>query len=78
MVLVADAPITRKLESRFFRFSDLQAMGIVGNWPTLLRWIAKGDFPPGVHPRLAGKRSRGLARIPPRWQGGKLADGSGI
>jgi len=55
MVLVADAPITRKLESRFFRFSDLQAMGIVGNWPTLLRWIAKGDFPPGVY---LGKNTR--------------------
>jgi len=55
MVLVADAPITRKLESRFFRFSDLQAMGIVGNWPTLLRWIAKGDFPPGVY---LGKSTR--------------------
>jgi hypothetical protein len=36
---VNDAPIGRNTESRlFYRFRDLKAMGIVGSWPTLLRW----------------------------------------
>jgi hypothetical protein len=29
------------------RFGDLKAMGVVSNWPTLLRWIEKENFPPG-------------------------------
>ena len=29
------------------RFADLKARGIVQNWPTLLRWIACENFPPG-------------------------------
>jgi predicted DNA-binding transcriptional regulator AlpA len=46
---VNDAPIGRNTESRlFYRFRELKAMGIVGSWPTLLRWIAAGTFPPGV------------------------------
>ena len=32
---------------RLLRFADLKARGIVNNWPTLLRWIEKGIFPPG-------------------------------
>jgi predicted DNA-binding transcriptional regulator AlpA len=31
----------------FLRFKDLKARGIVGNWPTLLRWIKDEGFPPG-------------------------------
>ena len=49
MALVTDAPTARKLESRFLRFSDLQAMGIVNCWPTLSRWIARQGFPPGKY-----------------------------
>ena len=30
------------------RFADLKARGIVGNWPTLLRWIAAEGFPAGL------------------------------
>jgi hypothetical protein len=47
---VTDAPIGRNTESRlFYRFADLKARGIVNNWVTLSRWIAKGDFPAGVY-----------------------------
>ena len=37
------------------RFADLKAMGIVGNWPTLKRWIDSEGFPPG---RMLGKNTR--------------------
>jgi predicted DNA-binding transcriptional regulator AlpA len=37
------------------RFNDLKARGIVNNWPTLLRWVRKGAFPPG---KKIGPRSR--------------------
>ena len=30
------------------RFSDLKARKIVGNWPTLKRWIEREGFPLGV------------------------------
>lgn len=33
--------------TKFLRFHDLKARGIVANWNTLLRWIEAGDFPPG-------------------------------
>jgi predicted DNA-binding transcriptional regulator AlpA len=50
MALVTDAPTARNSESRlFYRFADLKALGIVRCWPTLSRWIAKGDFPAGVY-----------------------------
>jgi predicted DNA-binding transcriptional regulator AlpA len=50
MSLVTDAPTARNTESRlFYRFADLKALGIVSNWPTLSRWIRKGDFPAGVY-----------------------------
>jgi hypothetical protein len=29
------------------RFANLKARGIVNNWPTLARWIAREGFPPG-------------------------------
>jgi predicted DNA-binding transcriptional regulator AlpA len=49
MALVTDAPDERNKESRlFYRFRDLKAMGIVGSWPTLLRWVEAGTFPCGV------------------------------
>lgn len=32
----------------FYRYRDLKRMGIVGSWPTLLRWVKAGAFPPGV------------------------------
>jgi predicted DNA-binding transcriptional regulator AlpA len=38
----------RKSESRLLRMADLKARGIVANWTTLLRWIAAGNFPPGI------------------------------
>jgi predicted DNA-binding transcriptional regulator AlpA len=55
MSVVSDRPAGRNTESRFYRFSDLQAMGIVHCWPTLSRWIAKGAFPPG---RYLGPNTR--------------------
>ena len=33
---------------RYIRFADLQEMGVVQNWPTLLRWIKTENFPPGI------------------------------
>jgi predicted DNA-binding transcriptional regulator AlpA len=33
--------------STLLRFNDLKARGIVRNWTTLLRWIRRGEFPPG-------------------------------
>jgi len=33
---------------KLLRFSDLKARGIVGNWVTLLRWIEREGFPPGI------------------------------
>jgi predicted DNA-binding transcriptional regulator AlpA len=47
MTVVTDTPPRRKAESRLLRFSDLQARGIVVNWTTLHRWVARGNFPPG-------------------------------
>ena len=49
-------------------------MGIVSNWPTLLRWIARGDFPPGAisEPNTRAwslKEVEAWLAIPPRWQG---------
>jgi hypothetical protein len=37
------------------RFADLKARGIVQNWPTLLRWIACENFPPG---KMLGPNTR--------------------
>ncbi len=37
------------------RFSDLKAMGVVRNWPTLKRWIESEKFPPGI---MLGPNSR--------------------
>jgi hypothetical protein len=37
------------------RFADLKARGIVQNWPTLLRWIASENFPPG---KMLGPNTR--------------------
>ena len=34
--------------SKFMRFADLKARGIVGNWMTLRRWIEREGFPPRV------------------------------
>jgi len=31
--------------SKFMRFADLKARGIVGNWMTLRRWIERESFP---------------------------------
>ena len=46
MTLVTDRPVGRNTESRLlYRFPDLKRLGIVGNYTTLLRWIASGDFP---------------------------------
>lgn len=39
----------------FLRFSDLKARRIVGNWPTLRRWVEREAFPPG---RMLGPNSR--------------------
>jgi predicted DNA-binding transcriptional regulator AlpA len=33
--------------TRLLRFRDLQILGIVDNWPTLLRWINEEGFPAG-------------------------------
>jgi predicted DNA-binding transcriptional regulator AlpA len=33
----------------FYRFADLKRLGIISNWQTLSRWVAAGDFPPGVY-----------------------------
>jgi predicted DNA-binding transcriptional regulator AlpA len=30
------------------KFKDLKAAGIVSNWTTLSRWIAKENFPQGI------------------------------
>jgi predicted DNA-binding transcriptional regulator AlpA len=32
---------------KLLRFADLKGLGIVSNWPTLLRWIEDEGFPPG-------------------------------
>jgi predicted DNA-binding transcriptional regulator AlpA len=32
---------------RFVRFRQLQQMGVVGDWPTLLDYIERLGFPPG-------------------------------
>ena len=37
------------------RFADLKARGVVQNWPTLLRWIASENFPPG---KMLGPNTR--------------------
>lgn len=37
-----------KEQKRYLRFADLKRMGIVTNWPTLLRWIEKEGFPAGI------------------------------
>jgi predicted DNA-binding transcriptional regulator AlpA len=34
---------------RLLRFKDLQARGIVNNWPTLKRWVAARGFPSGMY-----------------------------
>jgi predicted DNA-binding transcriptional regulator AlpA len=53
---VTDAREGRNTESRiFYRFRDLKAMGIVNCWPTLSRWVARNNFPPG---RLLGPNTR--------------------
>lgn len=36
------------MTAKLLRFNDLKARGIVGNWPTLLRWIDHQGFPAGV------------------------------
>jgi hypothetical protein len=33
---------------RLLRFADLKSRNIVKNWPTLLRWIQREGFPPGM------------------------------
>ena len=38
------------------RFRDLKRRQIVGNWTTLLAWIADEGFPPGI---MLGPNSRG-------------------
>jgi predicted DNA-binding transcriptional regulator AlpA len=40
---------------RLLRFKDLQARGIINNWPMLKRRIANDGFPPG---RMIGANSR--------------------
>jgi predicted DNA-binding transcriptional regulator AlpA len=56
MSVVPTADQVRNTESRVFvRFADLKRMGIVQNWTTLSRWIAKGSFPQG---RYLGANSR--------------------
>lgn len=40
---------------KIVRFNDLKARGLVGNWPTLLRWIDREGFPPG---RMLGANTR--------------------
>jgi hypothetical protein len=39
---------------RHYRFNDLQVLGLVPNWPTLLSWIRERGFPPGklLSPRI--------------------------
>ena len=50
MTLVTDRPVGRNTKSRLlYRFLDLKRLGIVGNYTTLLRWIASGDFPAGIY-----------------------------
>ena len=41
--------------TRYIRFRDLKARGIVTNWTTLYRWVDAGTFPPG---KKLGPRSR--------------------
>ena len=36
------------MATTLLRFKDLKARGIVGNWPTLLRWINTLNFPSGM------------------------------
>jgi predicted DNA-binding transcriptional regulator AlpA len=36
------------MSETYLRFADLKAMGVVGNWQTLKRWIEKEGFPPGI------------------------------
>jgi predicted DNA-binding transcriptional regulator AlpA len=40
---------------RLLRFRDLKARGIVGNHPTLKRWVERQGFPPG---RMLGPNTR--------------------
>jgi predicted DNA-binding transcriptional regulator AlpA len=47
--------INQNLSPRFLRFRDLVALGVVRNWPTLLRWVEKEQFPAG---RWLGPNSR--------------------
>jgi hypothetical protein len=39
--------VTGERRGVVLRYNDLKARGIVGNWPTLLRWIEREGFPPG-------------------------------
>jgi predicted DNA-binding transcriptional regulator AlpA len=47
MTVVSDTPTGCKSSLRLLRFADLKALGIVLNWTTIHRGIAKGQFPPG-------------------------------
>ena len=45
----------------YLRFTDLVAMGICNNWPTLLRWIEKEGFPTGF--KIGNTRLWALSEI---------------
>jgi len=56
------------------RFSDLKKRGIVGNWPTLLRWIETEGFPPGIQ---LGPNSRAWPEAEvAEWLNDKRIDGN--
>jgi predicted DNA-binding transcriptional regulator AlpA len=42
-----DQDVRRQLR-RYVRYKDLVEAGIIGNWPTLLRFIEDEGFPPGI------------------------------
>jgi predicted DNA-binding transcriptional regulator AlpA len=43
------------MPTKWLRFRDLKARGIVKNWPTLKRRVEKDGFPPG---RMTGPNER--------------------
>jgi hypothetical protein len=51
-----DDPGDDDAEELIWRFRDLKRKKIVGNWTTLLAWIASEGFPVGV---MLGPNSRG-------------------
>lgn len=55
IVGTAAAPGPNHLVPKLLRFTDLQALGLVGNWVTLGRWIEREGFPKG---RLLGANIR--------------------